>query len=136
GAMDDFVARVHPEDRDGLAAAIDAVIAKRIPFDARHRVIWPDGSVRWLQARGEAVVDDAGIVVGMRGIAFDVTEQQTTAASLAERSRQQAAVVDLGRRALDGTPFSALLEVAARSVSEALSVDIAAIVEAPDRGEP
>jgi len=136
GAMDDFIARVHPDDREVLSTAIDAALAERVPLDADHRVVWPDGTVRWLHARGEAVIDDAGVVVGMRGIAFDVTEQRAIAASLAGRSRQQAAVVDLGRRALDGTPFPKLLDFAARSVAEALDVDIAAIVEAPERGEP
>src|SRR5690606_17859284 len=109
-AMEDFLARIHPDDRDSLSAAVDRALAERIPLDTDHRVLWPDGSTRWLHARGEVVIDPSDAVVGMRGIAFDITDQRNTAASLAARSRQQAAVVELGRRALDGTPLPALLD--------------------------
>ncbi len=65
---------VHPDDRVGVRAAMDAAVAQRHAFDAEYRVVRPDGDVRFLHARAQPALGSAGTVLGLRGIAQDVTE--------------------------------------------------------------
>lgn len=74
GSFDDFMATVHPDDRDELAAAI-AAGAEDGRHVVEHRFLHPDGTVTWVEGRGAVRTDDAGGVVGMVGIAIDVTDR-------------------------------------------------------------
>ena len=71
-----FIDRVHPDDRDAtIAAILDAQESGRdLAFE--HRVVWPDGSVHWLEARGRPMTDDSGSFMGMVGIGIDVNDRK------------------------------------------------------------
>ena len=43
-----FVRLLHPDDRDEVVAKVKAVIATDAAFDERHRIVRPDGAVRWV----------------------------------------------------------------------------------------
>ena len=78
---------IHPEDRDEHEQAVNAAIASGEALDIEYRVIWPDGSVHWLQVRGHAVYDKRGRPLRMAGISLDVTERKGTEESLREETR-------------------------------------------------
>ncbi|MGG6239439.1 PAS domain S-box protein [Nodosilinea sp. AN01ver1] len=67
-----------------LEAAIERAIAVGMPYEVEHRIVRPDGSIRYILARGEAVYNDQGQVVQLRG-----TGQDRTAARLAELALEQ-----------------------------------------------
>ena len=46
--------RVHPDDRAVRAAAIQRALATGGTYESEFRVILPDGSVRWIAARGRS----------------------------------------------------------------------------------
>ncbi|HEX8666154.1 MAG TPA: HWE histidine kinase domain-containing protein [Beijerinckiaceae bacterium] len=75
-SYEDLVAAVHPEDRTRQQAVVDEAIAARSSFDIDYRVVWPDGSVRWVQMRGR-VVDPGDASVRLVGVSQDVTERKT-----------------------------------------------------------
>jgi PAS domain S-box-containing protein len=67
--------QIHPDDRPAFQAAVAEAIAR--PGELRSvqaRVVWPDGSVRWLEVRGCASLDDARRLSRLRGSLVDVTE--------------------------------------------------------------
>ncbi len=66
-------ATVHPEDREAVAAAIAASIESGKPFRVDHRIVRPDGTLRWVREHGEMEVDESG-VRRVIGTAQDVTE--------------------------------------------------------------
>jgi signal transduction histidine kinase len=69
----DYVGRlVHPDDRQRMSTGIDNISAGRPNF-FDHRIIRPDGQVRWLLPCGRVVRDEAGRVVRMTGGMLDVT---------------------------------------------------------------
>jgi PAS domain S-box-containing protein len=96
GTFDAWAALLHPEDRDRVLAAVDAAVQRVEPFRFDHRVVWPDGSVHWLEGRGEPVVDRNGRVVGAAGVTIDIdarrrAEAERAALHEAERdAREQA----------------------------------------------
>ncbi|WP_200257110.1 sensor domain-containing diguanylate cyclase [Halorhodospira neutriphila] len=91
-----FMATVHAEDRPRVQAAIDAAL-QGAPYDVRHRIVRPDGSVRTVHERGSVTFDEEGRPERMIGTVQDVTEQ---------RAQEQAlhalqAVTGNPRRSLD-----------------------------------
>jgi PAS domain S-box-containing protein len=75
-----FRSRVHPEDRERVAAALQSAIDTCGDYGAEFRVVLPTGETRWVQARGRALADDRGTAVRLLGAAFDTTSQRHTEA--------------------------------------------------------
>lgn len=81
-----FLTCVHPDDRKMLMAAVDACIDGRQDYDIEHRVVRPDGSIRWMLERGDVIRDAAGRAQHMLGVVQDITERKQLEFSLAEQS--------------------------------------------------
>ncbi len=77
-AFEDFVAAVHPDDRDRVVAECERLLAGGEPFSFEYRIVRPDGAVRLLHALGQVVPDDAGAPLRMVGTSRDVTERRRT----------------------------------------------------------
>lgn len=107
GRFESWVERVHPEDRHLVLNASDEAIAHRTPYAVAYRTVWRDGTVRWLEARGEPVVE-GGRVTGTAGVVVDVTDRMTVATAL-EESRAEARTVIHQRDALGTTLQGSLL---------------------------
>jgi len=83
--------RVHPDDRAARAAAIQRALATGGPYESEFRIILPDGSVRWMAARGRShsqAVDGAPLRI--LGVSMDVTRQKQAAAE-AQLQREELA---------------------------------------------
>jgi len=76
GTLAGHVALVHPDDRAALDGALGRAIAGGEAVEADYRIVRPDGQVRWLSARADPVIDEHGVLIGLRGIAKDVTERR------------------------------------------------------------
>lgn len=68
-----FVATLHSADRPMMEQAVEAAIAGPDPYAADYRVDLPDGSLRWISARGTVERDAQGKALRMRGISMDIT---------------------------------------------------------------
>jgi PAS domain S-box-containing protein len=62
-----------PESWQALQQAVAATLADGTPYDLELAFRHPDGSHHWIEARGEALRDGAGRIIGLRGTAHDVT---------------------------------------------------------------
>jgi signal transduction histidine kinase len=65
-----------PEDWANLIEALERSIREKIDLDCENRLVFPDGSIKYIRTVGHPVVDAAGNVVEIIGITRDVTEQQ------------------------------------------------------------
>jgi PAS domain S-box-containing protein len=87
GNVEDFRRRVHPEDRDKvLTAANDAMKGHR-PYTVEFRILWPDGTVRWVEATGKFYYSPDGEAVRMLGMDVDITERKLAEEALAAMRR-------------------------------------------------
>jgi PAS domain S-box-containing protein len=81
------VATVHPDDRPGLAAAIDEVIRRSGPYAHQYRVRRADGKYYWIEANGRVDHAEDGTPSSFPGVLIDVEERRAVAA---ERDRNAA----------------------------------------------
>ncbi len=84
GTFDAWVDLLHPEDRDQVLHSVEEAVATKSRFTVEHRVVWPDGSVHWLEGAGGVTLDNQGTVTGTIGCTRDVTQEV-----LAEQERQR-----------------------------------------------
>ena len=67
-----------------LAAAVEAAMSTGTPYAVDAEVVRPDGSHRWVTARGDAVRDAAGKIVSLQGTVQDITEKKLVDLELAD----------------------------------------------------
>lgn len=76
GTYADWVGILHPEDRARVVQAVERSVAEGGSYDIEHRIVRPDGTVRWVERRGQAYWDEAGAVIGTRGLVVDITSRK------------------------------------------------------------
>jgi PAS domain S-box-containing protein len=72
--IEDFDGRCHPDDLARVHAALDEAISSCGVFESEYRVALPDGTTRWVAARGRAVPGADGKAVRFLGAAYDTTD--------------------------------------------------------------
>ena len=53
--LEEFLRMIHPEDREAVAGAFRCSVEQGASLNVEFRVVWPDGSVRWLKDQGDVV---------------------------------------------------------------------------------
>jgi PAS domain S-box-containing protein len=92
GSYESLARRVHPADLEGLRAELTRCIAARELFSREFRVVWADGSIHWIAARGEFDFDERGRAFRMRGAMMEITAHKTMEERLcASEARLEAA---------------------------------------------
>ncbi|NIY77113.1 sensor domain-containing diguanylate cyclase [Thalassospira sp. HF15] len=71
-----FCDAVHPDDKEHVRAGEIRCIETGENHDEEYRVIWPDGTIRWLRETGNVTKNEAGKVVKMMGVVRDITEER------------------------------------------------------------
>jgi PAS domain S-box-containing protein len=69
-----FLELVHPDDRAQLEEAVQRCYLEGEPYVENHRVVLPDGRLRWHQGRGRVVMSD-GRPIRMFGTGQDITDR-------------------------------------------------------------
>jgi len=81
---------IHPGDRERVKAGVDGAIRRRIASDLEHRVLLPNGSVRYLLTRGTVLLDENGTATALRGGVFDITARKALESQLQLAQQMQA----------------------------------------------
>ena len=63
-----FCSCVHPDDREQVRAGELRCIATGHNHDEEYRVVWPDGSIRWLRETGNVLKDGNGQAIKLMGV--------------------------------------------------------------------
>ncbi|MDZ4109081.1 MAG: ATP-binding protein [Brevundimonas sp.] len=81
-----FLERVHPEDRARVEEAVRMAVEEGADYALDHRILRPDGDIRFVREYGEVERDREGVPLRMRGIVQDVTRSRAVEQS-ATRNR-------------------------------------------------
>jgi PAS domain S-box-containing protein len=69
-----FLQLVHPEDRESLKTLIEEAIAQGLPYERKHRMLFPDGSIKFISSKGQPIFNAEGELIKLIGTAHDITE--------------------------------------------------------------
>ncbi len=84
---------VHPEDREGVAAAYRAMLTTGQPFEAEYRLFTRSGELRWIQDRA-TLLRSGDRAVAVQGVMVDVTERRRMSEALRESEARYRSVVE------------------------------------------
>ncbi len=87
GKTEDFFRLVHPDDAPMVTKAAKDAISGLQAYNVKHRIIRPDGSVRWVHQQAEITRGDNGNPLLMIGVAQDITDQVNWETDLKARNR-------------------------------------------------
>ena len=119
--FENFKKLIHPDDRQLAENVVNEAMRTKQPFAYDHRVLWPDGTVRWVHGRGQVLTDQRGEVIGMVGSGQDITERKNAANAqrlLADASEALASSLDYKKT------LATVAHLAVRDVADWCSVAI------------
>ena len=95
GTFGAYLSDIHPEDREAVLGSIGKAVEQRTEHHAEYRIMWPDGSVHRVEARGRVLCDSSGKPERMIGICMDIQRRKQIET---ENARLYAEVKDADRR--------------------------------------
>ena len=96
--VEGFFALVHANDRSRVQQEIAAVVERSADFNSEFRVVWPEGTIRYLVVRGKVHIF-ANLPQRLTGVSWDVTERRKAEDDLrASHETLEQSLQDLLRR--------------------------------------
>ncbi len=82
GTVAGFERCVDPADVDRVLGVLEQSRLQHLNFEQEFRVIWPDGSVHWIEGKGKFFYNDHGEAVRMIGTVTEITQRKAKEAQL------------------------------------------------------
>jgi len=98
---------IHPEDRERVAQAYAAAQKGEGEYRSEYRVVWPDGTIRYLASRGRVERDAQGVAVRMAGASWDITDRKRSEEALQRSEASFRSLVDNAPYAIYKTDVNA-----------------------------
>lgn len=108
-----FLNAIHPEDRDRVNSTFSDSVHNHIPYSIEHRLLFPDGRIKFVHEKGETFYDEEGLALRSMGTVQDITEQKITQERI-EHMAHYDALTNLPNRALFYDRLRQALSVAKR----------------------
>lgn len=74
GTFKQLLSLIHPLDRETAASTFMNALETKKEFALEYRVIWPNGTIRYMSSRGKPFCDTQGKAVRLTGVTLDITE--------------------------------------------------------------
>jgi PAS domain S-box-containing protein len=87
GTYEAFIECVHPQDRNFVRESVSQCLSTGKDYKIKHRIVWPDGTVRWVSETGAVLRDKAGKPQRMVGLVQDITEIEIAEEQIASLAR-------------------------------------------------
>jgi PAS domain S-box-containing protein len=132
--VEEFLARIHPDDRETVRREIGTLGNSGREHRVQFRVVWPNGSIRWVEERGNAVFDAEQKVHRFVGFSLDITQRVLTEETLIRSEKLSAA----GRLAASiaheiNNPLEAVVNLIYLAKSEAQGESVRQMLDQADR---
>jgi len=132
---DQWLQRIHPEDRDSFRMAGDRTFLEKVHCDVEFRTVKPDGTVKHIHGIGHPVFGPSGELVQVVGTMVDVTERKR-ADEARERLRQlEADLAHINRVSTMGELTASLAHEIKQPIGAAVT-NAEACIRLLDRDQP
>jgi PAS domain S-box-containing protein len=84
-SFDEFLGYIYPQDRREIWQSFQSAIQLQQRYHIEYRVVWPDQSVHWIEAKGEVYADAYGQPERTLGILADITSRKEAELALKEQ---------------------------------------------------
>jgi PAS domain S-box-containing protein len=88
-SFDTWKARIHPEDYETVVNKFQSAIDNLSVINLEYRVLWQDGTVRWINNIGKLIQDDRGGTNSYCGIQIDITDLKRTQDQLLQAQKSE-----------------------------------------------
>jgi len=116
---DAFLTAIHPADRDAVNTAYKQSLATRKPYGITHRLLMPDGRIKYVHEQGESFFAADGKPLRSVGTVQDITERKLTELELEQHRHHLESLVE------ERTAALSIAKDAAEAASRAKSTFLA-----------
>jgi len=95
-----FLERVHPDDRDSVNQAFTGSLEKKTPYDTEHRLLMPDGSVKWVQEQCHTDYNEDGKPVRSIGTTQEITKRKLAEIEMTRSRARFSGIVEMAADAI------------------------------------
>jgi PAS domain S-box-containing protein len=88
----ELIERIHPDDRELFQQATSQALTLGTSYELDYRIVRSDGQVRYIEGRGETVVNEQGQVIRLFGTALDITDRKRVEEALQESVQRERAI--------------------------------------------
>ncbi|WP_165491123.1 PAS domain S-box protein [Lichenihabitans psoromatis] len=113
--LSEFTRNFHPDDLPAFQNELDRLFSGADEFSNEYRIFQPDGSVRWVLARGRIVRDADGTPIRFPGASVDITERK-------QAEERRLAILELGDRLRDMSDTAEMAFAASEIMGRTLGI--------------
>ncbi len=81
--LDHFFDVVHPDDRERVENELNRSHVEGTEYDIEYRVVYSDGNINWISAKGKTFFDSDNEAISMMGSVRNITDQKLASEELA-----------------------------------------------------
>lgn len=122
-----FLECVHPRDRQFVEDAVNASVAEGADYAIEHRIVWPDGTVRWVSETGDVMRGRDGRALRMVGIVQDITARRQAGQALRQAKEVAESLGDVLAILNSNQPLDEVLDYIAAQAGQLLGTQAACI---------
>ena len=137
GELGVYLQAIHPDDRARVTDTIGEAIVNKNDYEAEYRVVLPNGSLRWLVARGKVERNAEGKTLALPGVVVDITarkeleqkqerlaqEQAQLLVETRARAERESLLNQIGMAVRHALEPEAILSAAVAALGQGLGVD-------------
>jgi len=93
-AVRSYESVIHPDDRKHVEDSIHAAIKENRHWDIEYRIVHKSGGIRWVQERGNGILDESGGIAWLDGFILDITERKKSEEAFLQLQQNQKILLD------------------------------------------
>jgi PAS domain S-box-containing protein len=121
--FDQWLQRIHPEDREKLALANERTFREKVNCDVEFRIVKPDGTVKHIHGIGHPVLSPTGELMQVLGTMVDVTERKRAEEERERLRRAQRVVVETANDAVVSADENGVIQFANPATTRVFGYD-------------
>ena len=129
GSYEAFDQCIHPDDRATVHQAVIQSIENQTSLCHQFRIIWADGSIHWIETRGEAYLNNAQEPIRTIGTVVNIDKRHQVQQALQNQVEQQRLVMDMTVRIRRSLDLQEILQTTVNEVRQFLRTDRVIVYE-------